>query len=355
MSEQVDFTFLVQQATKSEYFTGIRIANELRNFLASNAHTISKLGSGLKHSVNNIYLVGSGGSFANLLSVKYIFDSLLEIPTEAFTSYEFIWRNPSLLNSSSLVFFGSLSGETEDTVAALRFAKLRGAKTIAAVGRGNSTLAKEAGNSFVYSAAACYEGPFVTALMLGISMTRSPLNSGLGADLLSALRDLPSVVESAMVVARERANKDSRLFLDSSHIYVLGSGPLSPLAYKFAMSVIMENMRIGGTYSDAVEFRHGPVEALDHVRPDFIFLLGTDESRALTQRTIEFCKTRSNRLLVFDAADFGAMHPLLTPLVMNSVIQWFVVYSALLRGISDLDERIFMGQGLLAVDGATWP
>jgi fructoselysine-6-P-deglycase FrlB-like protein len=60
-------------------------------------------------------------------------------------------------------------------------------------------------------------------------------------------------------------------------------------------------------------------------------------------------------VLVFDAAEFDGCHPLLTPLVMNSVVQWFVVYSALLRGILDLDERVFMGHNVLAQGGAVWP
>jgi fructoselysine-6-P-deglycase FrlB-like protein len=122
-----------------------------------------------------------------------------------------------------------------------------------------------------------------------------------------------------------------------------------------ALSVLMENVRIGGTYCDACEFRHGPAEALERVKPDMMFLLGTDESRSVTQRTLDFCREQGARTLVYDAAEFGDCHPLLTPLVMNSVVQWFVVYSALLRGILDLDERVFMGHNVLAEGGAVWP
>jgi fructoselysine-6-P-deglycase FrlB-like protein len=104
-------------------------------------------------------------------------------------------------------------------------------------------------------------------------------------------------------------------------MYVLASGPLTPLAYKVALTVVMENIRIGGTFCDAMEFRHGPAEALERTQLDAIVLLG--------------------------------IHPLLTPLVLNSIPQWFIVYSAILRGITDLDARVFMGHGVLT--DAPWP
>jgi hypothetical protein len=61
------------------------------------------------------------------------------------------------------------------------------------------------------------------------------------------------------------------------------------------------------------------------------------------------------RTLVVDAAAYD-VHPILAPLVLEVPLQWFAVYGALLRGISDLDERVLMGRGVLAQgEGATWP
>jgi hypothetical protein len=60
--------------------------------------------------------------------------------------------------------------------------------------------------------------------------------------------------------------------------------------------------------------------------------------------------------MVYDAAEYGDdVHPLLAPIVMNSHTQWLIVYSAILRGITDLDERVFMGHNVLATGGAQWP
>ena len=61
-------------------------------------------------------------------------------------------------------------------------------------------------------------------------------------------------------------------------------------------------------------------------------------------------------MLVFDAADHEGLHPQLAPFLLLVPLQWFTVYSALLRGITDLDERVFMGHRVLATGpDATWP
>jgi fructoselysine-6-P-deglycase FrlB-like protein len=86
---------------------------------------------------------------------------------------------------------------------------------------------------------------------------------------------------------------------------------------------------------------------------DAMVLLGTDASRTTAETTLAFLESQGARTLVFDAAAYGEIHPLLTPLLLNSLTQWFVVYSAILRGITDLDARVFMGHGVLS--DAPWP
>ena len=134
------------------------------------------------------------------------------------------------------------------------------------------------------------------------------------------------------------------------------SGPLYGLGYKFALTVFMENIRVNGSIIEAAEFRHGPVEALERQRLDVVALLGTDESRDVTRRSIRVAEENGARVLVLDAADYPGLHPLLAPFVLLVPLQWFTVYSALLRGITDLDERVFMGHRILATGpDATWP
>ena len=349
-----DLGVYVDRAKESEYFSGARLADDLERFLELHGDTARGLASGYGDAAH-LFLVGSGGSYANLLSTKYLFDRVVEIPTDAVPSYELLWRTPRLLDDRALVFLASLSGETEDTVAAMRYAKARGARTIALVGRTGTTLAEGADVSIPFESAAAYELPMAALTLFACGLAETSGRADDAAAIAESLSPLPALLRRAVPEEEERAKARAFEFLSSAHMYVLGAGPLSALAYKMAMSVLMENVRIGGTYCDACEFRHGPAEALERVRPDMMFLLGTDESRELTLRTLEFCRDRGARTLVYDAAEYPGVHPLLTPLVMNSILQWFVVYSALLRGILDLDERVYMGHRVLAQGGATWP
>ena len=94
---------------------------------------------------------------------------------------------------------------------------------------------------------------------------------------------------------------------------------------------------------------------LDRQSADLAVLLGTDESRAMTLRTLEFARANGARAITFDAADYPGVHPLLTPFVLKVALQWFIVYATFMRGIEDLDERAYMGRQVLAEGGATWP
>jgi fructoselysine-6-P-deglycase FrlB-like protein len=117
----------------------------------------------------------------------------------------------------------------------------------------------------------------------------------------------------------------------------------------------MENIRTHGSVIESAEFRHGPAEMLERQHPTMVFLLGTDESREMTQRSIDVAEANGAQVVVYDVADYPGLHPLLAPFVMKVPLQWMVVHSALLRGILDLDDRVFMGRNVLSKGGARWP
>jgi fructoselysine-6-P-deglycase FrlB-like protein len=340
----------VEAARASTYFSGARLADDLGRFLDSRADDARQLGESLK-GADRLYLVGGGGSLATLMTAKLIFDRLTAVPTEAISGYELIWRDPIGLDGDSTAVFASYSGETEDTVAAFRRAKERGARTVALVNTLDCTLGREADVAIPWESAAIFEAP-LAALALAAGEAAAHRHDEATA-LTDSLLGAPTVIEAAVAAEAQRAEALARRFLNSRHMYVLGAGPLAPLAYKVALTVVMENIRIGGTFCDAMEFRHGPAEALERSQVDAMVLLGTDDSRSVTQGTLAFLEAQGARTLVYDATEYGDIHPLLTPLVLNSITQWFIVYSAILRGITDLDARVFMGHGVLT--DAPWP
>ena len=219
-----------------------------------------------------IYLVGSGGSWATLQTAKYALDGYLTTPIEAVHSYDLIWRRPAGLRAGALVILASYSGETEDTVAALRFARARGATTLGIVRGGDSAITREADHVIEYESAAIFEAPVAALLILAAGMSEGTPASAPAEELASAVAAVPAAVRVALQGADAWAEEQARAFLSSRHLYVLGAGPLSPLAYKVALTVVMENIRIGGTWCDASEWRHGPAEALERSQADALML-----------------------------------------------------------------------------------
>jgi fructoselysine 6-phosphate deglycase len=345
----------VARAQKSLYFSGARIDSDLTEFLAAHAGACEELGRESRSAAGPVFLVGSGGSFAALQTAKYILDGLLTTNTQVFTSYELIWRQPRSLDADALVFIASYSGETEDTVAAARYAQSRGARTIAIVGLGDTTLARESDAAIVYGSGAIYEIPILALVLFAVGLAEGTPAAEGALTLRKDLYELPDVLRRTLPHEQALAEQRARSLLRVQHIFVLGAGPMSPLAYKLAMSVFMENIRISATFSDSAEWRHGPAEALERLRGTFIVLLGTDPSREISKRAIDFCESQGSDVIVYDAAAFGTLNPLLAPVVMNSHTQWLIVYSAILRGIVDLDARVFMGHHVLATGGARWP
>lgn len=344
----------VERARESELFSSPHLEEDLTRYLRDEAPHVRELAARARsEGVQTLFFVGSGGSWSSMYSGKYLADRLLHVPTELSLSYELGWRAPARLDERALVFVASYSGATADTLEALQFARSRGARTVALVNKADSPIGKSAADVVAYGSPGLYSLPMAAVTTFVAEWARLDGNAEAEA-IASALDAVPALVGSAFCSAQESARLLAEEVRDSTLLYCLGSGPLYGLAYKFALTVFMENLRIHGSVIESAEFRHGPAEMLERHRPDLVFLVGTDESRAQTLSTLEFARRQGARTLVFDAADYD-IHPLLSPFVLKVALQWFIVYGALLRGIDDLDERVFMGHGVLAGAGAKWP
>jgi fructoselysine 6-phosphate deglycase len=352
----VELDQLVEQAKRSELFTAPRLEADLAAFLAERGGQITALAAeAVAGGVEHVYFVGCGGSWSNMFSGKYLLDRFTTLSSDVSTSYELTWRNPQRLNSKAWVFLASYSGGTEDTVAALRHARACGARTIGIVRRRDSVMAREADVVIDYESTALYSIPLATVYLFGLEVARLQGHPEV-APIIHGLLALPPRLGQVYRESQPRAADLAHRFSDSGLLYVVAAGPLYGLAYKFALTVFMENIRIHGSVIESADFRHGPVEMLGRQQADMVFLLGTDETRTMTQRVIDLVHQRENvRTIIYDMADYPDVHPLLAPFLLLIPLQWFTVYSALLAGIHNLDERVFMGRGVLAEGQAAWP
>ena len=350
---------LVEAARQSELFTAPRLEADLPRFLDDHGERVRQLARRTAAGeFDHVFFVGSGGSWSNMYTGKYLLDRLTRVTSDVLPSYELVWRNPPRLGSRALVLLASYSGATEDTLAALRHANGVGAHTVAIVKRRPGPMAAEAAEILDYDSTALYILPLAAVTLFALELARLT-NSSRRAEAEAALAQLPGLPAILGRAYREgelAGLEQARRFLSSTSLTVLAAGPLYGLGYKFALTVFMENIRVNGSIIESAELRHGPVEAFERQRLDIVALLGTDESRAMTLRAIRIAEEGGARVLVLDAADYPGLHPLLAPFVLLVPLQWFTVYSALLRGISDLDERVFMGHRVLAAGpDATWP
>ena len=346
---------LVEDAVKSKLFTAPVLGPDLERFFKDQGAMIKDLARrAVEQKIEHIYWVGSGNSWVNLYSGKYLLDRFTDLPSDCFTSYDFIWRNPVLCNDKAWVFLASFSGATEDTVAALRHANSRKAHTIVLVDKADSLMAKEADETIAYNSKALYIIPLAAAYLFALEVA-SLKGSQEAREVINGLVALPEFLKRQYVDEKEPTRLLAQDFVDERLIYTMSSGPLYGLGYKFGLTVFMENMRVNGSFMDATEFRHGPAEMFDREKPAIVILKGLDESRLVVERVEKLCEGKSH-LLTFDMADYPGIHPLLAPFVVMIPLQWFAVWGSLMRGVTDLDERVFMGRGILGQGkGVTWP
>jgi fructoselysine-6-P-deglycase FrlB-like protein len=347
---------LVENAKKSLLFTAPVLESDLSRFLEKQAKYVKALAqNSLESGVDQVYWVGSGNSWCNLFSGSYLLDRFTTLPSEYHTGYDLIWRNPKRLNEKALVFFASFSGATEDTLAALNFAKGKGAKTVAVVNRAESPMGEVADYVIPFESKALFILPLAAAYLYSLEVARLGGEKEVEA-IMAGLMSLPPVLGRLYRQEEARARDLAEEFAAEDLFYTLGSGPLYGLAYKFGLTVFMENMRVHGSFIETSEFRQGPIEMLEHKRPVIVILLGTDESRSTGERVRDMVRTAGARTITFDMAEYPEIHPLLAPFVLMVPLQWFAVYSTLLRGITDLDDRVYMGRGILSKgDRVTWP
>jgi fructoselysine 6-phosphate deglycase len=352
----MELTKLVDSARESLLFTAPILGPDLERFLDEQGSTIRQIAKrAIDEKVSHIYWVGCGNSWVNLYSGKYLLDKYTDIPNDVYTAYDFIWRNPVRLKSNAWVILASFSGATEDTAAALTFAKQQQAHTIAIVNKAESMMGEEADEVIAYNSKALYILPLAFAYLFSLEIAQIKGNKEVD-EIIEDLFKMPALLKKQYVEEEAPAKELAEKYSKERLFYTMGSGPLWGLAYKFGLTVFMENMRVNGSFMDASEFRHGPAEMLDRERPLVVLLKGTDESRKMVDRVQKICEANKARVLVFDLEKYPGVHPLLAPFALMIPLQWFAVWSSLMRGITDMDERVLMGRGIMGKGkGVTWP
>lgn len=351
----MDISTFEEDALKSLLFSAPVIGEDMGRFLKEKSGQIKELArQAIDQKIEHIYWVGAGNSRINLLPGKELLDRFTNIPSDCYTSYEFIWRNPGRLGEKAWVILASFSGATEDTVEALRFANAKGAKSIVFVNKPDSLMGKEADVVLDFNSKALYILPMAGVFLFSLEIARLQGDDN-AENLINELHKLPVYLKNQFLEEKSKAKQLAELYKDQEIFYTLGCNTLYGLAYKFGLTVFMENMRVNGAFIETTEFRHGPAEMLGRHKPAFVILLADDESREIGERVRKLLENQKVPIILFDAREHP-FDPLFASFVLMIPLQFFAVYSTYHRGIFNLDDRVLMGHGIMGKgSGVTWP
>src|SRR5438132_2997768 len=305
--------------------------------------------------VNRIVFTACGTSWHAALIGEYMMEELARIPSEVEYASEFRYRNP-IVDERTLVVGISQSGETADTLAALREAKRRGARTLGLVNVVGSTIAREvdggiylhAGPEIGVASTKAFTSQIAALAVLTLKMGRLRSLSILqGREVVRALAKLPEQVAEVLARASE-VEKLVSVFEGTSNALYLGRGYNFPVALEGALK-LKEISYIHAEGYHTAEMKHGPIALIDENMP-VVCVAPRDRVYAKVVSNMQEVKARGGRLIAITSEGNGDLShlvdhqievpetlDLLTPVLTVIPLQLLAYHIAVLRGC-DVDR-----------------
>ncbi|KQQ90501.1 MULTISPECIES: glutamine--fructose-6-phosphate transaminase (isomerizing) [Micrococcaceae] len=314
----------------------------------------------LLKQVNKIVVLACGTAAYAGMVAKYAIENWCRIPTEVELAHEFRYRDP-ILDENTLVVSISQSGETMDTLMAVRYAREQGAKTISICNTNGSTIPREsdavlythAGPEIAVASTKAFLAQITAAYLLGLYLAqlRGNIFSGQIKDVLADLAKIPEKIQTILDNAgplRELA----RSMADEKSVLFLGRHVGYPVALEGALK-LKEIAYIHAEGFAAGELKHGPIALIDEGQPVFVVVpspRGRDSLHAKVVSNIQEIRARGARTLVIaeegdEAVKAYAEHvfyvpetpSLLMPLLTTVPLQIFAAELAAAKGY-DVDQ-----------------
>jgi glucosamine--fructose-6-phosphate aminotransferase (isomerizing) len=335
------------------------IENAMRGRLLMEEGT-SKLG-GLNltddelRAFDNIIITACGTSWHSALIGEHMIEELTRVPVEVEYASEFRYRNP-IVNERTLCIVMSQSGETADTLAAMREAKSRGARTLGIVNVVGSTIAREAdGGIYIHAgpeigvaSTKAFTSQVVALLLFTLKLARlRAVSAERGREIIEAMLALPGQVQEML----ERAHEVEALaeeFKRASNFLYLGRGYNFPAALEGALK-LKEISYIHAEGYPAAEMKHGPIALIDEMMP-VVFIAPHDSVFDKIVSNVHEVKARKGRVIAITSRDEPALEgridyefripetiDMLTPILASIPLQLLAYYVAVKRG-SNVDQ-----------------
>ena len=306
--------------------------------------------------ISQIYIVACGSAYHVGVAAQYVIEDLARIPVRVELASEFRYRKP-LMDPKGLVIIISQSGETADSLAALREAKAKGIRTLAIVNVVGSSIAREADNVFytlagpeiavattkAYSTQliACY------TLALQFAYVRQELEESEYSRMIAEMQTLPDKI-SKILEEKERLQWFAAKYSAANDIFFIGRG----IDYAISLEGSLKLKEISYIHSEAYaagELKHGTISLIE----DGTLVIGVLTQQSLFEKTVSNmveCKSRGAYLMglttygnyaIEDTADFVTYIPKTDEHFATSLavipLQLLAYYVAVARGL-DVDK-----------------
>ena len=305
---------------------------------------------------NRVSIVACGTSWHAGLVGKFYLEQLARIGVDIDYASEYRYRDP-IVPPGTLAIGITQSGETADTLAALKEAASRGARTLVicnvqgstATRQAEATLLTHAGPEIGVASTKAFTTQLSVLLLLAmrIGEAKGTLDPNLRAELIQSLRELPALLERINSLEPHIA-KWAQDWREAKDFLYLARGPLYPIALEGALK-LKEISYIHAEGYPAGEMKHGPIALIDSHLP-IVALMPNDAHREKTLSNLQEAAARDGRILALvtdgdkgldhiakDVIHLPKVHPWLAPILYVVPLQLLAYHIAVLRGC-DVDQ-----------------
>ena len=299
-----------------------------------------------------IIISACGTSWHAALVGEYMLEQYARIPVEVEYASEFRYRNP-IVSSEDSIFLISQSGETADTLAALREAKSKGALALGICNVVGSTIAREsmagvyihAGPEIGVASTKAFTSQLVVLGLITLLISeRKGLNKKKAIDLAKELRSIPEKIEQILKL-NEGIERLAENFKNAQNFLYLGRGYNFPVALEGALK-LKEISYIHAEGYPAAEMKHGPIALIDENMP-VVFIAPKDSTYEKVLSNIQEVKARGGKIIAIaddedgdidELVDYSIKVPrtieILTPILTSIPLQLLAYHIAVKKGLN---------------------
>ena len=306
-------------------------------------------------NINRIIITACGTSYYAGMVGEYMIEDLAGVPVEVEYASEFRYRNP-IIKPGTLVLAISQSGETADTLAALKEAQQKGATALAICNGVGSTIARtsdggvylHAGPEIGVASTKAFTSQVTVLAMIALLLGRQRrLSFESGADIVKAMQDLPELVEQTLKLSDQIAGIANQYVKANNFLY-LGRHYNYPVAMEGALK-LKEISYIHAEGYPAAEMKHGPIALIDENMP-VVVIAPKDALFDKVISNVREIKARSGKVIAITTDDCHPLDdiadhlikvpktiPMLMPILTCIPLQLLAYHIAVLRG-NDVDQ-----------------